>query len=137
MKVMLVDADSTIPNIALMKLSSYHKKAGDNVEFVAANLPYYPNRKKTPFIVNSADKVYCSVVFEGNKEFIIGENIIFGGTGVDLTTNLPDEIEDCDPDYSIYPNNNTSYGFITRGCIRSCAFCKVPKKRDTFVRYRT
>jgi len=128
MKVLLVDADSTIPNIPLMKLSSYHEAMGDAVELVSANLPYFPNRTKVPFIVKDADKKYCSVVFEGNKEYIIGENIIFGGTGVDLTTKLPDEIEDCYPDYSIYPKNNISYGFITRGCIRNCSFCKVPKK---------
>jgi hypothetical protein len=67
-------------------------------------------------------------VFEGNKDFICGEGIVFGGTGVDLTTCLPDEIENCDPDYSIYPLCDTSYGFITRGCIRSCSFCKVPRK---------
>ena len=42
MKVLLVDADSTIPNIALMKLSTYHKAMGDDVELVSANLPYYP-----------------------------------------------------------------------------------------------
>ena len=30
MKVLLIDADSTIPNIALMKLSSWHKAMGDD-----------------------------------------------------------------------------------------------------------
>ena len=128
MKVLLVDADSIIPNIALMKLSTWHKSLGDDVELVRANLPYYPNKKKAPFITPSADKIYCSVIFEGNKEFIIGEGIIFGGTGVDLITKLPDKIEGCSPDYSIYPGNDTSYGFLTRGCIRNCPFCKVPKK---------
>ena len=128
MKVLLIDADSTIPNIALMKLSSWHKAMGDDVELVRANLPYYPNRKKVPFIAKGADKTYCSVIFEGNKDFVIGDDIVFGGTGFDLTTNLYDEIETCEPDYSIYPENDTSYGFITRGCIRACSFCKVPKK---------
>jgi hypothetical protein len=128
MNVLLVDADSTIPNLALMKLSAYHKARGDNVELVHANIPYYPNRKKVPFIVKPADKTYCSVIFDGNKDYIVGENIIFGGTGADLTTKLPDNIESLCPDYSIYPENNISYGFITRGCIRNCAFCKVPQK---------
>lgn len=128
MNVLLVDADSIIPNIALMKLSTWHKRNGDCVELVKANLPYFPNREKKPFIVKTSDKTYCSIVFEGNKPFIVGHNIIFGGTGVDLTTTLPDEVEKCDLDYSIYPYNDTSYGFITRGCIRNCSFCKVPKK---------
>lgn len=128
MKVLLVDADSTIPNIPLMKLSAWYKANGNCVELVRANLPYFPNRKKKPFVVKSADKTYCSVVFEGNKDFIIGQDIIFGGTGVDLITVLPDFVEKCDPDYSIYPDNDISYGFITRGCIRNCSFCKVPKK---------
>ena len=128
MKVLLIDADSTIPNLALMKLSAWHKSLGDDVELVRANLPYYPNKKKTPFISKSADKIYCSVIFEGNLDYIIGENIIFGGTGFDLTTKIPVEAEGFDPDYSIYPDNDISYGFITRGCIRNCSFCKVPKK---------
>jgi hypothetical protein len=114
-----------------MKLSAWHKANGDDVGFVRANLPYFPGRKKKPFIVKKADKSYCSVVFDGNKEFIIGEGIIFGGTGVDLTTKLPDDVETCAPDYSIYPGNDTSYGFITRGCIRNCKFCKVPKKEGS------
>jgi len=128
MKILLIDADSTIPNIPLMKLSTYHKDKGDEVKLVRANLPYYPNRKKKLFFPEEADKTYCSVVFQGNKEYIRGKNIIFGGTGVDLTTNLSDEIEQGEPDYSIYPDNDTSYGFITRGCIRNCPFCVVPRK---------
>lgn len=128
MKVLLIDADSTIPNIALMKLSAWHKSLGDEVELVRANLPYFPNKKKIPFIAKSADKIYCSVIFEGNVGYVMGDNIIFGGTGFDLTTKLPPLAEEFEPDYSIYPDNDISYGFITRGCIRNCTFCKVPGK---------
>lgn len=129
MTVLLVDADSRIPNIALMKISTWHKNNGDRVVLVRANIPYYPNRTKKKFIIPCGfDKVYCSVIFEGNKEFISGKNIIFGGTGVDLVTVLPKEIDCCSPDYSIYPDSDISYGFITRGCIRNCSFCKVPEK---------
>jgi hypothetical protein len=134
MNILLIDADSTIPNIPLMKLSAWHKEKGDSVSLMRAKIPYYPNRKKKPFVIPPLfDKVYCSVIFQGNKDFIFTKyynekDVFMGGTGVDLTTNLPDEIENLKPDYSIYPENDTSYGFITRGCIRNCPFCVVPKK---------
>ena len=129
MKILLIDADSVIPNIPLMKLSTYHKAKNDELDFIKVGLPYYPNRKKKVYIPPFGyDRIYCSVVFEGNKKYIQGDSIIFGGTGVDLRTNLPDYIEGLDCDYSLYPDNKFSYGFITRGCIRECNFCKVPEK---------
>lgn len=128
-KICLIDADSKIPNIALMKLSSFYKKNGSIVELYRANIPYYPSRKKKQFIVPSGfDKYFCSVVFMGNAEYIIGKDIEFGGSGYSIDKNLTGEIEQCQPDYSIYPDNDTSYGFLSRGCIRSCGFCIVPKK---------
>lgn len=131
MNILLIDADSTIPNIALGKLSTYHKMLGDSVSFEKLNISYYPHRKNKLWTINTAkfDKTYCSVIFDGSKKYITNnEDIVFGGTGVDLQTVLSDEIESCDVDYSLYPENDTSYGFITRGCIRNCKFCKVPEK---------
>lgn len=129
MKVCLIDADSKIPNIPLMKLSTFHKSKGDEVSIFKANLPYYPTRKKKAFLKPEGfDKYYCSVVFDGNKEYIQGDGINFGGTGYDLETTLPDYIEQLEPDYSLYQENDTSYGFISRGCIRKCYFCIVHKK---------
>ena len=130
MKILLIDADSVIPNIALMKLSYFHKKRGDIVEFMKLNIPFYPNKPKKHHFIDTFkyDKVYCSVIFENSIKYIHGKEIIFGGTGYDLTTTLPDEIEYGECDYSLYPNNNISYGFISRGCIRNCYFCKVPQK---------
>ncbi|MDP2683634.1 MAG: hypothetical protein Q8P20_01130 [bacterium] len=128
-KILLVDADSTIPNLALMKLSTWYKKQGHYITLYKANLPYYPNQKKRVYNVPIGfDKTYCSIIFEGNKNYIQANNINFGGSGYDLKTVLPLEIEQCLPDYSIYPENNISYGFITRGCIRKCSFCKVFEK---------
>lgn len=129
MKVLLVDADSTIPNIALMKLSTYHKNLGDSVELLKLDLPYYPNKAKSSFYIYTKkyDKVYCSIVFTINKGFVLGENIEFGGTGYSITKKLPEYIEQLNCDYSIY-DTDTSYGFITRGCIRNCPFCFVPEK---------
>jgi hypothetical protein len=129
-KVLLIDADSTIPNLALMKLSSYYKSIGASVDFVRLCIPYYPRFKKTTFNINTEkyDQVLCSVIFPGNAMHIKGHNIHFGGTGFDISVKLPDNIESLDPDYTIYPDNDKSYGFLTRGCIRKCSFCFVPKK---------
>ena len=129
MKICLIDADSVIPNLALMRLSAYFKTQNHDVTLVKANLPYYPNLKKINFYAPpDFDKYYCSCVFSGHLKYIHGKNIIFGGTGFDLKTELPQEVESTEPDYSIYPENNTSYGFISRGCIRNCKFCVVPTK---------
>ena len=130
-KVLLIDVDSKIPNIALMKLSSFYKSLAD-VNLVKLNISYYPNRRHKKVIdVSEYDRVYVSTIFKGSLDyidFIGGSNIIYGGTGHSLNKDLPLEIEKLDCDYSIYPNNKNSYGFLTRGCIRNCSFCVVPEK---------
>lgn len=133
MKVLLIDADSVIPNLALMKISSYHKSIGNTVELIKFNISYYPNKKnKTHMIPSGYDKAYCSVVFKGSVDFIesdvLSSRVVFGGSGYSLSIELPTLISECKPDYSIYPENNQSYGFLSRGCIRKCPFCVVPEK---------
>lgn len=129
MKILLVDADSKIPNLALMKLSTFHKQKKDLVTLLKLNISYYPNRRhKIHNLPNGYDKIYCSVIFKGADVFIKGQNIIYGGSGYSLNKVLPESVEVLDPDYSIYPDNDTSYGFISRGCIRNCYFCDVPEK---------
>lgn len=129
-KVLLVDADSVIPNLALMKLSTYHKAKGDNVEFLRLGISYYfSSRKKVVHNISTEyDIIYCSIVFDNTIDYVKGDNIIFGGSGYSLSVELPHHIEQLLPDYSIYPDNDTSYGFISRGCIRNCYFCVVPEK---------
>lgn len=139
MKILLIDADSTIPNLALMKLSAWYKAKGGSVDLLRLNIPYYPNRKKKHMRVDTQgyDLSYCSCIFEGTKEYVVGDNIMFGGTGVSLERRLDPEVESMLPDYSIYPDNDTSYGFISRGCIRNCYFCKVPKKEGAIKQVST
>ncbi len=118
MKILLIGSDSKIPNLALMKLSAWHKQKKDIVGF---DIP-------------DPDKIYCSVVFRKNKEQAAGLQtmfpvvpIEFGGPGWDLQNKLPPEIEKIKPDYDLYPSTY-SQGFTTRGCIRHCPFCIVPEK---------
>lgn len=116
MRVSLIDVDSTIPNLALMKLSAYHKKKGDDVGLDIAD----------------PDLVYISCVFSKNKEKALGVSRMFtcpvrvGGYGVN-DNRLSDEVEHVMPDYSLY-GCGYSMGFTSRGCIRRCPFCVVPEK---------
>lgn len=139
MKILLIDADSKIPNLALMKLSTYYKKKGAQVDLMRLNIPFQNfvrKRKVKRRIIDATkyDKGYCSIIFEEaiaffeNDDIIIKGNVEYGGTGFDLKIKLPENIESLPPDYDIYPDNDISYGFISRGCIRNCYFCKVPRK---------
>jgi hypothetical protein len=118
MRVGLLDVDGhNFPNLALMKVSAYHKSIGDEVEFVN--------------FLQSYDRVYKSKIFDFTPDIhthIMCGDIVKGGSGYDLEIKLPREVEDCDPDYSIYPWCDYSIQLFTRGCIRSCKFCIVPKK---------
>lgn len=109
--ILIIDIDSTIPNLALKKVEKYHKDKGDSIEFV-------------PMMRDWADKIYVSCVFTKNKDLCAEwENdpkALIGGTGYDLTIKLPEQIE------AIKPRIN--WGFTTRGCIRNCHFCFVPRK---------
>lgn len=135
MKILLVDVDSTIPNLALMKISGYHKSIGDVVELVRLGISYYPDAQSTRTVgASDYDKIYVSAIFKGTIDFVefdmftSMDKVLFGGTGIDVLSKLPDEIENSELDYSIYPDNDIAYGFISRGCNRKCYFCVVPQK---------
>lgn len=125
MKVLLMDLDifqqskrkrHIFPNLALMKLSAFHKSKGDEV---------YLN-----FPLNQPDITYASCVFTWNARgrIAVPEEAIIGGSGVNLSSELPPEVEHIMPDYSLYPGIDFSMGFTSRGCIRKCPWCIVPEK---------
>lgn len=118
MKIGIIDVDGHhFPNLALMRLSAWHKAQGDAVEWWNGFTHY--------------DRVYLSKVFTFTRDFdtvIDADEIITGGTGYKDYTNLPPEVEATPPDYTIYPWYNRAVGFLTRGCIRDCPWCVVPQK---------
>lgn len=143
----LIDIDGKLPNLALMKISSFYKAAGEQVEFVQ------PGRKY--------EKIFASCLFtwsrpKAEKILKIYPHAEVGGTGWDLHKVLPDEIEACRPDYELYTVDdilprikggiatkeskikkaetivNAGMGFTSRGCVRNCGFCFVPPKEGNF-----
>lgn len=95
-------------NIALEKIMQYHGEQGDEIY------------NYLPLSHDDYDKIYCSSIFTFSKKNYVTGDMICGGTGFDLTTTLPPEIEVMKPKINI--------GFTTRGCIRHCPFCVVPQK---------
>lgn len=130
--ILLVDVDSKIPNLALMKLSTYYKSLGYEVKLHKIGFSYYPKKRIVKTIdATPYDKVFISIIFKINKPYIKIINckdVTYGGVGYSLTNKLHKDIERLQCDYTLYPENKCSYGFITRGCIRNCYFCVVPKK---------
>lgn len=137
MNIALIDVDghaskkkwgATIyPNLALAKLAAWHKQQGDNVEWY------------TPF--SHYDRVYMAKVFNFSPDYgyIINnaDEIVKGGTGYDVHSKLPEEVDRTQPDYSIYPEipHDYAYGFLTRGCPNRCPWCVVPIKEGKIVPY--
>lgn len=131
MRIGLVDVDghakkkkwgaTVYPNLALAKIAAYHRACGDEVEWYQ------------PIFGGEYDIVYMSKVFTFSPDYeypIHARSVVRGGTGYDIHSTLPQEIDDSQPDYSIYPNvpTDTAYGFLTRGCPNKCFWCVVPKK---------
>ena len=127
--------DSTIPNLAIMQLSSWLKDKGEIVDF------RYPQE--------DPDSVWISSIFTWNVAKAkgvgrfwqaAGAEVHLGGTGVDFTqdenlrlvkvgdSQLPGDASQRVPDYSLYPDDDRAVGFVARGCNRGCEFCVVPMK---------
>lgn len=134
-RIGLIDVDGrNFPNLALMKVSAWHKAQGDDVVWY------------DPLFSGHCDKVYMSKVFSFSPDFphpIDADVVVKGGSGYCITIEdgkevydasrgetLPDDVEHICPDYSLYPRltKDTAYGFLTRGCPRGCGFCIVAHK---------
>lgn len=135
MRIGLHDAEQehlrhkTFPNYALMKLSSYHKAHGDQVEWWA------------PICGDYYDLVYSSKVFDFTPENLyLPTTAVRGGTGyadIPLNQQLPPDIDAAFPDYSIYPGCDYAMGYLTRGCPNHCPWCVVPAKEGGIKPYRS
>jgi hypothetical protein len=134
-KVLLLQLDGKMPNLALMRLAAHHRARGDEVTLERA-----PNRgslKKARWagdLKGGYDLVYGSLIFERTRELAekvreVYPEVVLGGTGWSMDTTLEDVgVLTKKQDYSIYPEFEHSIGFTQRGCRLKCPFCVVPKK---------
>jgi hypothetical protein len=101
-------------NLALEKVRKFYEDQGETVDDY--KLLWH----------DKYDKIYCSSIFTWTDKSTVTPDMICGGTGFDLATELPSEIE------AVKVRKNK--GFTTRGCIRNCSFCVVPKKEGKLKR---
>lgn len=133
-KVGLIDVDGhNFPNLALMRISAWHKAQGDTVEWWLGDLFHYDVVYKS--------KVFSDAYSQDIPDPINADKVYRGGTGYaialldgkeyfdkSIDNDLPTEIEKMRPDYSIYPEYDFAVAMTTRGCPRGCPFCVVGKK---------
>ena len=121
--VLLIDVDSKMPNLALMKISAWHKAREDQVQLLK-----YSNLGLLAY--NHYDHVYASAIFAKSKpkcEAILKllPHAKVGGYGWN-GAKLPDEIEHIMPDYDLCACP-VGILFTSRGCVNNCPWCIVPK----------
>ena len=116
MNIGLYNLEPKICNSAMMQVSQYHKNRGDTVH------EYFP------LYHNWYDKVYAFSLFDFTSKEYVRDDMICGGTGFDIKSRLPKEIEECPLDYSIFPDCDYSIIWFSRGCFRNCPFCVVNEK---------
>lgn len=123
--VCLIDVDSKIPNLALMRASTWHKERGDSVK-----LGFDP-------LLDDPGICYASKMFDFTKEpeYMPACETLKGGPGYSTSAKMPfEEYDRIMPDYSLY-GCDYAIGRFTRGCPNRCPWCVVPEMDGNEVRH--
>lgn len=132
-RILLLQLDGKMPNLALMRIAAHHRALGDAIEFRNARTTAAVERG----LFDDHDRVYASLIFTASRPIAtrlleVRPDSVVGGTGWDLTRTLDDYgITTHEHDYSIYPRWRPSIGFTQRGCRLRCGFCVVPRKEGS------
>lgn len=165
------------PPLGLMKISSYHKKKGDNVVFAKGKVKELRERHWDRIYVTTLFTFYWNKTIDTIKYYYNSvshpSSIFVGGVmatileddlrkvpeidGITILSGLLDKpgilgndnivVDTLIPDYDIinpeknkflnyiYPVQDAYIAYTTRGCIRSCSFCAVPKIEPEYKSY--
>ena len=134
MKIGLIDVDGhNFPNLALMRISAYHKARGDQVEwwwsdFIHYDIVYMSKIFSDAYTRDVPEPLNADKVIKGSTGYCI--SLVDGVEVFDKAKNeeLPPEIEKMFPDYSLYPQFDFAVSMTSRGCPRGCSFCHVAAK---------
>jgi len=158
-RILLVEPSykAKYPPLGLMKISTYHKRSGDQV--------FFHKGTRAEIRDQGWDIIYIATMFTYHWRSVIDTikfyqrqkgtaRIVVGGilasllpdpleveTGIRPHVGLWHDVDRLPPDYRLfdgsyqYPVSDASIGYTTRGCIRRCPFCAVPRLEPEFVPY--
>lgn len=127
MRVRITQIDGALPNLALMRLASFHRDRGDEIHVTRHIEP-------VDLWDLGYDRVYGSTIFDFSNHRLKRfrdwwPTAIVGGTGSGSDFTVEHFIGKHDyVDYTGHDNFDESLGFTQRGCRLKCKFCVVPKK---------
>jgi len=150
------------PPLGLLKISTWHKRKGDNVDLIRDNIHsliidlFEKEERCYKKLKKRYDIIYITSLFTYQAKPVIDAinyyrnrypkaRIRVGGimatlipeyvkekTGIKPHIGLLRGAENCPPDYSWFPTLPYSISFMTRGCPRNCVFCAVKKHEPVF-----
>ena len=151
-KILLVEPNyyTRYPPLGLLKLANYHRSRGDLVKFVRGEKDLRYRNYDKPFR-GAPDKIYVTSLFSYSwrpvhdavkyyKRRYPSSELYLGGiyasllpehaatSGADeIHVGLHNEAEAYAPAWDLIPEWDSSILFASRGCVRKCGFCSVPK----------
>jgi hypothetical protein len=142
-RVLLVEPDyyTRYPPLGLLKLASWHRARGDEVRLVRGQEPsreWTPNRIYVTSLFTYAWRPVHAAV-RHYRSIYPSTKVVLGGiyasllprhaatSGAEVHVGLHPAAEAMTPAWDLIPEWDGSILFASRGCIRKCGFCSVPK----------
>lgn len=155
-KILLIEPayKAKYPPLGLMKISTYHKRQGDEVVFYKGTNVELRNQKWDIIYITTMFTYQWNITIKTIKFYQHNEhnkNIRVGGvlasllkddvekeTGIKPHFGLYKKVDRLPPDYELsnnYYTNNAGFGYMTRGCVNKCPYCAVPILEPEYVPY--